>query len=335
MDSMTPHAKQILERYRELESLDGDARLRVTRALERRIANGEPSLPGIDVDPPTLPGAQSAFSLAAGNVAGKVVVAVVFAAASAAFLWRGWVGEPAPSAPQTPLVFSSLPPAQQQPLAATKADRPAQSLPALQPPTAIERVAGKEPFLKSGVHPKPRSQGRSRQKAAISPSEATATHTGLPEITDRFDRVVSELTTVSKETEKGETATIENKAEVTELEKEADQTRSDLVAPPPPPPRQDRPGTLDEEMKLLRAAHFALKAGKPEQALTLLAEHTWRFPNGELVESRDVTRIMALCRVGKAEASRSEAKRFLAERPSSPFAGRVRAICVEHTKTSP
>jgi hypothetical protein len=48
-----------------------------------------------------------------------------------------------------------------------------------------------------------------------------------------------------------------------------------------------------------------------------------------------MTRIMALCRAGKAEASRSEAKRILAKRPSSPFEGRIRAICLEHAKTSP
>jgi hypothetical protein len=337
MDSMTPHSKHILDRYRELESLDGDARLRVIQALTHRIANGESSVLGINVDPPTLPVAQSAYSLAAGSVAVKVGVAVVVAATSALLGWRVWVvqraGERAPVALTAAMVVSSPRPAEQQPLATPKADRPTQPLSAQQPSAAAPNGAPKNPFPKLAAISKPRSQTRARQKVATSPSQRTATSTEIPEVTDRFDSVVSELTNGSHETKEGDTTAIEVKQNARELQTNAEAPRSypDVSSPS----RQSPPSsTLDEEMKLLRAAHAALRAGKPEQALAQLAEHSWRFPNGELAEPRDVAHIMALCRAGKVEASRSEAKRFLAQRPSSPFAGRVRAICVERPTPS-
>jgi hypothetical protein len=112
-----------------------------------------------------------------------------------------------------------------------------------------------------------------------------------------------------------------------------------LGSQPEPAPKLETPETpaqrpaareheaLDEELLLLAAAHAALRDGIPERALVQLAEHAWRFPDGQLAESRDVARMLALCRAGKVQLSHSEASKFLSRNPRSPFARRVRSIC--------
>jgi hypothetical protein len=90
--------------------------------------------------------------------------------------------------------------------------------------------------------------------------------------------------------------------------------------------------TLDQEMQLLKRARLAQKAGRPTEALAILAEHAKQFPNGKLSESRDVARVIALCDAGQVQASRAAAERFLAGRPNSPFANRVRTVCTDGEK---
>jgi outer membrane protein assembly factor BamD (BamD/ComL family) len=85
--------------------------------------------------------------------------------------------------------------------------------------------------------------------------------------------------------------------------------------------------TIDEEVKLMTAAQAALRSGQPRRALHLLNEHARRFPNGKLASARAVAHMVALCAVGRADEARSEADRFLAKSPSSPFAERVRNVC--------
>jgi hypothetical protein len=91
--------------------------------------------------------------------------------------------------------------------------------------------------------------------------------------------------------------------------------------------------SLEQETALLERAQAALRRGDAQRALSLLAEHTWRFPTGHLSEARDVARILALCQSGHVTQSREQAARFLATRATSPFAARVRASCPERTNT--
>jgi len=87
--------------------------------------------------------------------------------------------------------------------------------------------------------------------------------------------------------------------------------------------------SLEQETALMEQAQAALKRGDAERALHLLAEHTWQFPTGHLAEARDVARILALCQAGHGAQARTRAKSFLAARPHSPFAARVRTSCPE------
>jgi hypothetical protein len=85
--------------------------------------------------------------------------------------------------------------------------------------------------------------------------------------------------------------------------------------------------TLDREMQLLKRAQVAQAAGRPTEALSILADHAKQFPNGKLAESREVARVLSLCQAGQTQASRAAAERFLASHPNSPFASRVRGAC--------
>lgn len=87
--------------------------------------------------------------------------------------------------------------------------------------------------------------------------------------------------------------------------------------------------TLESETALLRAAHQAMQSGDAARALALLDEHARSYPRGALVEERGAQRVFALCALGSKARARGEAAIFLAERPNSPLAPRVRAACAE------
>lgn len=87
------------------------------------------------------------------------------------------------------------------------------------------------------------------------------------------------------------------------------------------------PTALSGEVALLRRAQRSMNSGDPGAALRSLEEHARRFPSGHMEEEREAARVVALCRAGRATEARAIASRFLAERPASPLAARVRAAC--------
>ena len=83
---------------------------------------------------------------------------------------------------------------------------------------------------------------------------------------------------------------------------------------------------LTEETRAVGAIRTSLQKGDTREALHLLDSYEAEFPRGVLAEEAEVLRIETLGRAGdKAEAAR-RASRFLAERPSSPHAARVRTM---------
>lgn len=85
------------------------------------------------------------------------------------------------------------------------------------------------------------------------------------------------------------------------------------------------PETLAEETRLVREADQALRAGGAARALTLLDEHQRRFPRGVLAPERSAERLLARCQLGHVDAKAAEA--YLAARPGSAFAARIRDAC--------
>lgn len=118
----------------------------------------------------------------------------------------------------------------------------------------------------------------------------------------------------------------EPKADSKPLEPRASSSHSEKVVAPP---ADNAEPTIDEEVKLVNAAQAALRAGDTRRSFDLLAQHAARFPNGKLVTLRQVTQMMTLCQAGRRAEARRQATAFLASKPSSPFAERVKSICVD------
>jgi hypothetical protein len=91
--------------------------------------------------------------------------------------------------------------------------------------------------------------------------------------------------------------------------------------------------SLAVEVQLMHDVDSALRAGRPELALALLDEHRGG-DGGFMSEERSAARIVTLCQLGRVDAARTEATRFLHDRPHSPLAARVRATCVKPVANS-
>jgi hypothetical protein len=83
-----------------------------------------------------------------------------------------------------------------------------------------------------------------------------------------------------------------------------------------------------EEVELMGRARAALGRNDASQALALLEEHAKRFPRGTLGPERDVSRIMALCALGRTQQAKTHATKFMRKHPRSALAARVRRTCV-------
>jgi hypothetical protein len=83
---------------------------------------------------------------------------------------------------------------------------------------------------------------------------------------------------------------------------------------------------LEAEMKLIRGADAALRAGRASEALSLLAAHQAEHPHAALAHEREGLRAIANCQVGAAGSS-AAAERFLSHSPRSPLAPRLRSAC--------
>jgi hypothetical protein len=87
-----------------------------------------------------------------------------------------------------------------------------------------------------------------------------------------------------------------------------------------------RTTVLAEEVRLLTESRAALQRHQPVQALQILDDP--RHPSGALFEERTVTRVLALCELGREAEARAESLRLLRAAPRSLHADRLRASCV-------
>ena len=81
------------------------------------------------------------------------------------------------------------------------------------------------------------------------------------------------------------------------------------------------------ELRLLRQAHEARHAGRPERALELANEQAKRYPNSSLWSEREALRVLALCDLGRVDAARRTAAP-LQYLWSSPVQATLNASCV-------
>lgn len=84
---------------------------------------------------------------------------------------------------------------------------------------------------------------------------------------------------------------------------------------------------LEVEIRALRDAQQALRAGQGARVLNLLREQERAYPSGTLHEERAAAKILGLCQVGQADAARREAAQFERSWPKSPLLARLRRAC--------
>jgi hypothetical protein len=85
----------------------------------------------------------------------------------------------------------------------------------------------------------------------------------------------------------------------------------------------------EDELALVERARRALGDGRAEHALDLLERHDRAYPHGALTEERALLRAQALCAVGRLDDARALASDFVAARPDSAYAGKMRRVCVQ------
>ncbi len=95
----------------------------------------------------------------------------------------------------------------------------------------------------------------------------------------------------------------------------------------PAPTASSGADRLAEEISLLRKAQAALRSGNPSQSLSLLDEHARRFPRGVLSQERTVTRVQALCALGRTTQARTLYARLASGAPDSPHLAALRHTC--------
>lgn len=88
---------------------------------------------------------------------------------------------------------------------------------------------------------------------------------------------------------------------------------------------------LVEESKLIGSADRAIRDRDPHRALSILEEHSRRFPHGKLRNERRAAGLIARCQLNPTDALRDRAKRYLSNNPRSLFTSRVRSECLKRT----
>jgi hypothetical protein len=95
------------------------------------------------------------------------------------------------------------------------------------------------------------------------------------------------------------------------------------------------PVSIAAEVALLRTAQTALADGDSARSLGALDALAAQHPDGALREERDAARVLALCSAGRVDEARVLGRQFLAQRPRSVQAARVRGSCAFHASPTP
>ncbi len=286
--------KELLERARAADTLSPEAHARMRAGLLEKLARGEGALPGIDASPLVVPklGFLAKWIASAAGKLGLLVVGATIVVV-AVLISRREASAPAVVRSTSSQVAPSQP---VEAHVATPELIPSQ-------PGARPAVISAPGAMSEAHAPWVQRAKREKARARITPR--------VPEGRTLEEQRAPEPDTTATD------VSVEAPA-VTPDEAPPTATRETSARPPT---------TLDAELGLLRSAYSALNAGHAQRAFDVLDEHARRFPRGELQESREVARMLALCAMDRAPAARARARQFLASYPDSPFVGRVRNMC--------
>jgi hypothetical protein len=98
------------------------------------------------------------------------------------------------------------------------------------------------------------------------------------------------------------------------------QTKTEVVGAARPASREEG---YARELRLLQPARQAVSAGSFASALSSIAAHERRFPNGRLAEEREALRVKALRGLGRADDARRAAAEFRRQFPRSVLSSQM------------
>jgi hypothetical protein len=312
MKSLSPRAKAALAQYRSEHALPADARERARRTLGARLAAGQAgSVTSADLAPPRLPPGRNPRLLrwgVVGGIGGFALLGGLLVGSS----WLQSSSVPAAAAPASAALALAVPPQH-----AVDASEHAVAIPLDPAPT--------EAASASSLH-------ATRERIAPPPRRRAAPQTApTPVVRPALaSDPVSQPAVQAEEPEQVQPESPSATRWAPSSTSSVTRTQAALSAPPAEPDR-----SLDAEVALLRTAHEQLRVGQPLRALSALSQHAERFPRGELLEMRKVTRVMALCALDKVTAARAEAESFLLQHASSGYAAKVRQLCAPATSAAP
>jgi hypothetical protein len=91
--------------------------------------------------------------------------------------------------------------------------------------------------------------------------------------------------------------------------------------------KEFKPQAIDDELAWIGAAQEALQNHRPSQALQLVEQHSFRFPDGALTQERLVVHTLALCALERFSAARRMLAVLEERAPDAPIVARVRSTC--------
>lgn len=315
---MNRRASEVLERYRAAESLGDADRARLLAAVHLRIAGG--GAPG-----PNDGGAAASGTNATGAAkAAGSTLAKLAAVAPKLLLGAALVGVPAAGLGSY-VVASHF-------AAERAATNVAQSKAKLAPVLATAAPPPAPGATTSRAPATPTTNSAPTTNGAPTTNNAPATDLAAPDAVG-----IDSIPTAAPPSSGPHVVTLRRAAPSRPLANAP--VPSNAAAPALAPASAPEPTTtavapanaplqgVDEEVRVVGLAYSLLHSGDAAGALRALDDHDRRFPAGTLAESARVTRVLALCQLGRASEAHAERDRFLARYPASPYANRVKAAC--------
>jgi hypothetical protein len=112
-----------------------------------------------------------------------------------------------------------------------------------------------------------------------------------------------------------------------EAHRDSHQSRKPSERLAPPSVSNEIDDSLSREIALLTAARAALDRRDAAEALVLLDRHRTLYPLGTLKQEQLVTRVLALCLLGRTSDARAVARELKRAAPRSPHLARIRSSC--------
>jgi len=336
MEPLSPRARDALAAYRREHALDPDLHERLVERLATRLALTEPAIEepaGPPAQPASLSSRLAVWATSGSAALGMLGLLIWLAPTQPPMHTRSASPSPAALAPPASGIVSPAPPSPATARAEeAKSAKSAAIAPTVQKRAGSSRASWQDGQASAGAAPPRAGQAAAHAQGSPSAAPRVSAAEQSREQQAKPPSARARVGGAQPAPEQRPPARAPLPAELDEAERGAEPAAADdgafaateLGKPREPAKSQ---GSLDEEVLLLRRAQELSTSGEPLRALAALAEYGRRFPRGKLTEMAEVQRLLASCDLGRVEAARSGALRFLGRYPGSSYAARVRRIC--------